>query len=347
MMSLNKPYNASLVHERPRTSVIAHRGIFRPADWATNDGYCPFKVRRNPKLGHVPNCSMEQRRPAKTDELQSQMVIFDVAQRRDETLRDAPGMAMRLHFKQELLAMLPRSDLNVRYRSCAVVGNSGALHDSSLGWEIDARDAVMRMNYAPTSGFEADVGTRTTFDFINQQHTKAFIPRVRAAGGGQAPASLRSPLRNSTVTLFEVTSPFARYHLYAPLLHHFSRVREERRLDIRVVIESPDLVAHTYRVWSKLKRAIELAATAGRFTQLRYQGKPMTGFFATIFALQVCEEVHLYGFSPYQGQQELARYHYFDEVTGVTAHHSFDLAYEMFRQLAIWPCSGANITMHD
>jgi hypothetical protein len=62
---------------------------------------------------------------------------------------------------------------------------------------------------------------------------------------------------------------------------------------------------------------------------------------------QVCEEVHLYGFSPYQGQQELARYHYFDEVTGVTAHHSFDLAYEMFRQLAIWPCSGANITMHD
>jgi hypothetical protein len=46
-------------------------------------------------------------------------------------------------------------------------------------------------------------------------------------------------------------------------------------------------VAHTYRVWSKLKRAIELAASAGKFTQLRYQGKPMTGFFATIFALQV------------------------------------------------------------
>jgi hypothetical protein len=44
------------------------------------------------------------------------------------------------------------------------------------------------------------------------------------------------------VTLFEVTSPFARYHLYAPLMRFFSRVREERRLDIRVVIESPDLV---------------------------------------------------------------------------------------------------------
>jgi hypothetical protein len=54
-----------------------------------------------------------------------------------------------------------------------------------------------------------------------------------------------------------------------------------------VVIESPDLVAHTYRVWHKLKRTIELAASAGNFMQLRYQGKPMTGFFATIFALQV------------------------------------------------------------
>eukprot|EP00959_Pyramimonas_sp_CCMP1952_P436234 9134952-Pyramimonas_sp.AAC.1 len=40
----------------------------------------------------------------------------------------------------------------------------------------------MRMNYAPTAGFEADVGHRTSFDFINQQHTKAFIPRVRTGG---------------------------------------------------------------------------------------------------------------------------------------------------------------------
>jgi hypothetical protein len=74
---------------------------------------------------------MEQRRVPKTDELQSQMVIFDVAQRRDETLRDAPGEAMRLHFKQELLAMLPRSDLNVRYRSCAVVSSPSFAHPSS------------------------------------------------------------------------------------------------------------------------------------------------------------------------------------------------------------------------
>ena len=46
MMSLNKQYNASLVRERPRTSVIAHRGIFKPADYTTNDGYIPFAILR-------------------------------------------------------------------------------------------------------------------------------------------------------------------------------------------------------------------------------------------------------------------------------------------------------------
>jgi hypothetical protein len=51
MISLNKQYNASLVHERPRTSVIAHRGIFKPADYATNDGYIPFALlRRHPPV---------------------------------------------------------------------------------------------------------------------------------------------------------------------------------------------------------------------------------------------------------------------------------------------------------
>jgi hypothetical protein len=38
MISLNKQYNASLVHERPRTSLITHRNIFNPLDYGTNDG---------------------------------------------------------------------------------------------------------------------------------------------------------------------------------------------------------------------------------------------------------------------------------------------------------------------
>lgn len=50
--------------------------------------------------------------------------------------------------------------------SCAVVGSSGSLRGSMQGKTIDAHDIVIRFNYAPTTGYEEDVGMRTDFRFI-------------------------------------------------------------------------------------------------------------------------------------------------------------------------------------
>ncbi|NXE63724.1 SIA4B sialyltransferase, partial [Calcarius ornatus] len=52
------------------------------------------------------------------------------------------------------------------FRTCAVVGNSGQLKESSHGLLIDAHDWVLRMNGAKITGFELDVGMRTTHLFI-------------------------------------------------------------------------------------------------------------------------------------------------------------------------------------
>ncbi|XP_054376680.2 alpha-N-acetyl-neuraminyl-2,3-beta-galactosyl-1,3-N-acetyl-galactosaminide alpha-2,6-sialyltransferase isoform X3 [Pongo abelii] len=52
-------------------------------------------------------------------------------------------------------------------RSCAVVSSSGQMLGSGLGAEIDSAECVFRMNQAPTVGFEADVGQRSTLRVIS------------------------------------------------------------------------------------------------------------------------------------------------------------------------------------
>ena len=46
--------------------------------------------------------------------------------------------------------------------TCAMVTNSGFLLDSNAGTEIDSKRCVFRMNDGPVTGYEADVGSRTT-----------------------------------------------------------------------------------------------------------------------------------------------------------------------------------------
>ena len=48
--------------------------------------------------------------------------------------------------------------------SCAVVGNSWILSNSSFGAEIDGHEAVIRLNDAPVHGFEADIGRRLVYE---------------------------------------------------------------------------------------------------------------------------------------------------------------------------------------
>ncbi|XP_078542844.1 CMP-N-acetylneuraminate-beta-galactosamide-alpha-2,3-sialyltransferase 1-like isoform X2 [Lissotriton helveticus] len=51
-------------------------------------------------------------------------------------------------------------------RRCAVVGNSVNLRDSGYGRWIDGHDLVLRMNKAVTVGYEVDVGSKTTHQFL-------------------------------------------------------------------------------------------------------------------------------------------------------------------------------------
>ena len=85
----------------------------------------------------------------------------------------------------------PFSERNVKpYRSCAIVASSKALRGKNLGAKIDNHEVVMRMNGAPTKGYEKDVGFKTTFRVqhgVFRLARKAGGSVFRKVGGGKRP----------------------------------------------------------------------------------------------------------------------------------------------------------------
>ena len=60
------------------------------------------------------------------------------------------------------------------YTTCAIVGNSQTMLTASRGSEIDAHGVVVRLNNAPTLGFERFVGGRTTHRLLNGVWTQRY-----------------------------------------------------------------------------------------------------------------------------------------------------------------------------
>ncbi|XP_075026489.1 alpha-N-acetyl-neuraminyl-2,3-beta-galactosyl-1,3-N-acetyl-galactosaminide alpha-2,6-sialyltransferase isoform X3 [Calonectris borealis] len=52
-------------------------------------------------------------------------------------------------------------------RRCAIVSSSGQMLGSRLGQAIDGQECVLRMNHAPTAGYEEDVGARSTVRVVS------------------------------------------------------------------------------------------------------------------------------------------------------------------------------------
>ncbi|CAM5092491.1 unnamed protein product [Natator depressus] len=148
---------------------------------------------------------------------------------------------------------------------CAVVGNSGNLRGSGYGREIDRHDFVMRMNQAPTVGFEADVGGRTTHHFMYPESAKNLPANV---------SFVLVPFK--ALDLLWITSALSTGQIrftYAPV-KPFLRVDKEK-----VQIYNPAFFKYIHDRWTEHH---------GRY--------PSTGMLVLFFALHVCDEVNVFGF---------------------------------------------------
>jgi hypothetical protein len=75
-------------------------------------------------------------------------------------------------FDPSAVKRMPKEDVKWKFGTCAVVSNSGEILRDKLGAEIDAHDAVIRINYPPIETYEEHVGSKTTIELVNHHHAR-------------------------------------------------------------------------------------------------------------------------------------------------------------------------------
>lgn len=152
-----------------------------------------------------------------------------------------------------------------RCRRCAVVGNSGNLRQSQYGQDIDAHDFVLRMNRAPTAGFESDVGSKTTHHFVYPESFRDLAENVTMIVIPFKTLDLRWIVSALTTGTINFT--------YAPVPRKIKVKRD------KILVYHPVFIKYVYDHW------------------LQHHGRyPSTGILSVIFALHLCDEVDVYGF---------------------------------------------------
>uniref|UniRef100_M4AD31 CMP-N-acetylneuraminate-beta-galactosamide-alpha-2,3-sialyltransferase 1 n=1 Tax=Xiphophorus maculatus TaxID=8083 RepID=M4AD31_XIPMA len=188
-------------------------------------------------------------------------------------------------------------------RTCAVVGNSVNLRGSGYGSLIDGHDIVIRMNGGPTTGYEKDVGTKTTHrvlypesavDLDNSTHLIVFAFKIQ---------DLEWPTKALT-TGFYTTS------------HRKVKPKINGNKDL-VMVVNPAFMKYVHEIWMKRR---------GKY--------PSTGFMTLILSLHICDEVHVFGF----GADSNGNWsHYFEVLKKKnyrTGPHSGTNEYAILKRLA-------------
>jgi hypothetical protein len=165
--------------------------------------------------------------------------------------------------------------------NCAVVGASRNLLGARYGRLIDAHDLVFRVNRAPKDGYAADVGRKTT------HHVMWPTDRTEDQADRRS-FLLLNPMTLHTPDLFDRIVTLVEDEL------HWEKER------VRLI--HPEFVMHLHRDWMEARG-----------------GFPSTGFIALMIAVQVCDEVDVFGFGA-DAQGRWDRYYEDDPAVPTDLH---------------------------
>ncbi|XP_078621456.1 alpha-N-acetylneuraminide alpha-2,8-sialyltransferase-like isoform X1 [Branchiostoma floridae x Branchiostoma japonicum] len=185
-----------------------------------------------------------------------------------------------------------------RFKNCSIVGSSGILSRSGCGPQIDSSEFIFRFNIPPLVGqYTDDVGKRTDLVTCNRHRLNKRLSNLDSSKDRKL---FKGILKGQFPTLSYIW------------LHPFSILRDVRNIlsfpdvlkkiesPVKAVFSNPRYIIRSHRFWEKngVKEKIMTS-----------------GFTFVSFALEVCDELHVYGFWPYLEDRRGNRigYHYTDD----------------------------------
>ncbi|XP_019727760.1 alpha-N-acetyl-neuraminyl-2,3-beta-galactosyl-1,3-N-acetyl-galactosaminide alpha-2,6-sialyltransferase isoform X1 [Hippocampus comes] len=187
--------------------------------------------------------------------------------------------------------------LDLHFNQCALISSSGQMRNSGLGADIDRIPCVIRMNDAPTVGYEADVGGRTSVRVVS--HTS--VPRL-------------------------IKDRHRYFREGADTAYVFWGPDKNMRMDGKgTVFNALQRIAAQYpgaKLYAMTPERVQLCddifqneTGKNRFKSGAYLS---TGFFTMILALEMCERIQVYGMinADYcrRTNRSAVLYHYYDQV---------------------------------
>ncbi|KAM9474264.1 alpha-N-acetylneuraminide alpha-2,8-sialyltransferase isoform 2-T2 [Salvelinus alpinus] len=193
--------------------------------------------------------------------------------------------------------------VNTTWDTCSVVGNGGILANSSCGERIDSAQFVIRCNLPPLeNGYERDVGNKTDLVTANpsiimekygglQERRRPFVESLRSYG-------------DSLMLL-----PAFSYGPNTPVSLRALYTIQDFDSPSRPVFLNPEYLQSLARFWQgQGLRTVRLS----------------TGLIVASLALELCANVHLYGFWPFNEHphrhQPLTNHYYDNRQSKKTVH---------------------------
>ncbi|KAJ1133606.1 hypothetical protein NDU88_000088 [Pleurodeles waltl] len=198
--------------------------------------------------------------------------------------------------KNGYLPVQGNKSLHTHCQRCVVITSSSHLIGSHLGPTIDESECTIRMNDAPTTAYEPDVGSKTTFRVVAHSSVYRVLRR---------PQEFLNKSQETTLVFWGPTNKMQKESKGSLL--HIIRHATAAFTNVAAFVVSP----------GKMKSFDELFRGETGKDREKSRSWLSTGWFTMGIAMDLCDQIHVYGMVPpnYCSRRMAFRklaYHYYE-----------------------------------